>query len=299
MVLNSQSFRERQLLTEFALFRTTPLPGIYLSLHPSTPTIWYGVIFLRSSKDIYGNIPIRFSITFGNKYPDVPPFVVLHSSSGSTNSEGGAENRNGSTNSSGGEILLHPLVSRGGSSSGRGLSAGYAGVHTGAVNLRDCYGGWFEPKNIQIPVAAPSTPIKGNTSGVTAGSASTKPATAGTTGFPAGASPVEVIYYLRSIFTDKYLLNLQNRLDSRDSESEGKVDEASLILDDEAWKLWRDNREELRRRVEKLREDWYEGGKVFGEWEGGGDVPIRFLDLQREALDTIKENVGRRVVGGR
>ncbi|KAF3917628.1 hypothetical protein AA313_de0206449 [Arthrobotrys entomopaga] len=351
MVLTSQSFKERQLLTEFAQFRTTPLPGIYLSLHPQTPTIWYGVIFIRSNsssssgssttgyttslkrgkgEEVYSNIPIRFSITFGNRYPDVPPFVLIHGSgttssstitSSTQNSSGGGGSGGqgygygdggndgigtstitttsgggggGSGSGNEGVIIPHPLISRG-SNSGRGLSAGYAGVHTGAVNLRDCYSGWFEPKN--LPSSGINTVSKGHSVGGGGGipaKVTTAGRVPGVASFPVGTSPVEVIFWLRGIFTEKYLRGLEERLDAGEV---GGEYEGGMIVDEEAWGLWRRDREELRRRVgEMKRRGWDEGG-VFGEWDGGGDVPIRFLDLQREALDTIKENLGRRLVG--
>ncbi|KAK6527545.1 hypothetical protein TWF694_004528 [Orbilia ellipsospora] len=320
MVLTSQSFKERQLLTEFAQFRTTPLPGIYLSLHPTTPTTWYGVIFLRShntdtssttstsnsglpkkkrkEEEIYSNIPIRFSISFGNRYPDVPPFVLIHgglppstkgsnTGSGEGGSDGGGNDRGGSGSGTG-EIIPHPLISRSASGSGRGLSAGYAGVHTGAVNLRDCYSGWFEPKGLP-PITRTSSATAGS---IVAAKVTNGGRIPGSAAFPPGTSPVEVIFYLRSIFTEKYLRGLEERLD------DGEIGEDGVIVDEEAWGLWRGDRAELRRRVEGLRRRGWDEGVVFGEWDGGGDVPIRFLDLQREALDTIKENLGRRLVGG-
>ncbi|KAK6331347.1 hypothetical protein TWF730_004428 [Orbilia blumenaviensis] len=332
-MINSQSFRERQLLTEFATLRTAPIPGVYLSTHPSTPTTWYGVIFLRSPSNLYSNLPIRFTITFPTKYPEVPPFVVLHATSSGTDDIDRNWNGNGG-------VVIHPLVSRGGISNGRGFGVGYAAAHTGAVNLRDCHAPWFEPRgNVTITSTAKfgsigrsgkvvTTTVSSPISASFGRDAMGKGGSGGKAGekhnsayYPPGTSPIEVISWVRSIFTDKYLDGLQRRFEIATGEmvvpntpispiemriptppppgSENLPGESAVIVDDEAWSLWKNNKEELRRRVEEVRKAGYNGGGVYQEWEGGagmgGDVPIRFLDLERAALDTIKENLGRRL----
>lgn len=229
--------------------------------------------------------------------------------------------------------MIHPLVSRGGIVNNRGFGGvgGYAAAHTGAVNLRDCYSGWFEPRGtvtmsqrkgfgsigrkggVKLVSTTITSPISSNFS--TSGGGGNGEKEKRTTHFPKGTSPIEVISWVRSIFTDKYLNNLQKRFESEVGEgsvpntpispevrmpSGGLGGEAAVIVDDEAWDLWKNDREELRRRVEEVRKAGLEGGGVYGEWEaagGGGDVPIRFLDLDRAALDTIKENLGRRFEG--
>ncbi|KAK6342373.1 hypothetical protein TWF718_007773 [Orbilia javanica] len=338
-MINSQSFRERQLLTEFATLRSAPIPGVYLSPHPSTPTTWYGVIFIRSSKNLYSNLPIRFTITFPNKYPDVPPFVVLHATSS------GSDDIDRNWNGNGG-VVIHPLVSRGGIVNNRGFGGvgGYAAAHTGAVNLRDCYSGWFEPRGmvttsqkkgfgsigrkggVKLVSTVVTSPISASfaaaaAAGGSGGSGKEKEKEKRSAYFPKGTSPVEVIFWVRSIFTDKYLDGLQKRFHEEQNgvpvpntpispvevrgpagftlgTGNGTAGEAAVIVDDEAWSLWKNDREELRRRVEEVRRAGYGDGGVYQEWEGGagmgGDVPIRFLDLERAALDTIKENLGRR-----
>ncbi|KAK6515905.1 hypothetical protein TWF281_004497 [Arthrobotrys megalospora] len=326
-MINSQSFRERQLLTEFATLRTAPIPGVYLSTHPATPTTWYGVIFLRSSKNLYSNLPIRFTITFPTKYPDVPPFVVLHATSSGTDDIDRNWNGNGG-------VVIHPLVSRGGISNGRGFGAGYAAAHTGAVNLRDCHAPWFEPRGSvtvtntakfgsigrsgKVVTTTVTSPISASGAAGVGGKGGSggKSGEKGTAGYyPPGTSPIEVVFWVRSIFTDKYLDGLQRRFEVKPEGGEDSVpptplspvelrtpvnvlSEASVVVDDEAWSLWKNDKDELRRRVEEVRKAGYSGGGVYQEWEGGagmgGDVPIRFLDLERAALDTIKENLGRR-----
>ncbi|KAF3904432.1 hypothetical protein ABW21_db0208206 [Orbilia brochopaga] len=262
-MMSSLSFREQQLLIEFTTFRATPLPGTYLSLHPSTPTIWYGAIFLRRpAAGIYTGIPIRFSITFPKSYPSSPPLVVML----------GEKDKDGRVVG----VVRHPLVvrARGGGSGGGRMAAGFSGGYVGAVNLKAGFPGWFEPRNVN----GRPTPTNTNTTNANANTA--------TGVFPPGTSPVEIVYWLRSIFTDGYLAKLQTRVD-------GDMDDG-IIVDDEAWELWREDKEGLRRLVKGSDEDAEEEDeKIFGEWEG--DAPIRFLDLRREALDTIKENLSRRV----
>ncbi|KAK6503838.1 hypothetical protein TWF481_008844 [Arthrobotrys musiformis] len=313
-MISSQSFRERQLLTEFTTLRTSPIPGVYLSPHPTTPTTWYGVIFIRSPKNLYSNLPIRFTITFPTKYPDVPPFVVLHATSGSDDID---RNWNGN-----GGVVIHPLVSRGGIINNRfGGVGGYAAAHTGAVNLRDCHAGWFEPRGVTVTTNSKRFGSLGRKGGkMMVNTTVTSPISPGGSekverkvGYPAGTSPIEVIFWLRGIFTDKYLNNLQKRFEEEEIKSPVELKtpggfggvttgEAGVIVDDEAWRLWKSDKEELRRRVEEVRRAGYVDGGVYQEWEGGsgvvgggGDVPIRFLDLERAALDTIKENLGRRL----
>ncbi|KAK6355560.1 hypothetical protein TWF696_004660 [Orbilia brochopaga] len=256
-MMASPSFREQQLLIEFTTFRATPLPGIYLSLHPTTPTIWYGALFLRRPAGaIYTGVPIRFSITFPKSYPAVPPFVVIL----------GEKDKDGRIVGA----VRHPLVVRGrGGGGGGGGSGRMAAGYVGAVNLRPGFPGWFEPKSA-------------NTStGVSTAASTAK-------GFPPGMSPVEVVYWLRSIFTEGYLTRLQARVEG------GTGDDGGVIVDEEAWELWKSDREGLRRLVRGGASTGdEEEEQVFGEWEG--DAPIRFLDLRREALDTIKENLSRRV----
>ncbi|EGX45770.1 hypothetical protein AOL_s00140g86 [Orbilia oligospora ATCC 24927] len=339
-MLTSQSFRERQLLTEFATLRTAPIPGVYLTPHPTTPTTWYGVIFLHSSKNLYSNLPIRFTITFPTKYPEVPPFVVLHATSS------GSDDLDRNWNGNGG-VVIHPLVSRGGIINNRGFGGvgGYAAAHTGAVNLRDCFGGWFEPRGtvtvsgkkgfgsigrkggVKLVSTVVTSPISPNFSfgggsgsgGGGSGSAGNGEKERRSVYFPKGTSPIEVIFWVRSIFTDKYLEGLERRFEEEkkgvpntpispevrtpvgSGSGSGLGNEAAVIVDDEAWNLWKNDREELRRRVDEVRRTGLEEGGVYQEWEGsvgaGGDVPIRFLDLERAALDTIKENLGRRFEG--
>lgn len=79
-----------------------------------------------------------------------------------------------------------------------------------------------------------------------------------------GVSPVEVVYYVRSVFTDKYLEALEKKIDDEPALKE------RLIVDEEAWRLWTADREALKRRVGASRED---SDAVFGDW-GGGDVPV-------------------------
>ncbi|KAJ6256412.1 hypothetical protein Dda_8913 [Drechslerella dactyloides] len=265
-MMASPSFREQQLLIEFATFRATPLPGVYLSLHPSTPTVWFGALFLRRpASAVYAGVPVRFSITFPKSYPSSPPFVVIlgekERDSNSNNGGGGG----------GGRIVgavRHPLVVRGKATGGGGGGGGGSRGYVGAVNLKAGFPAWFEPKTATSHTHTNTRDV--GRAGV----------------FPPGTSPVEVVYWLRSIFTERYLSRLQARLD-------GDGAETGIIVDDEAWELWKSDRDELRRLVRGDNEDGEDDEQIFGEWEG--DAPIRFLDLRREALDTIKENLRRRV----
>ncbi|PWY90075.1 ubiquitin-conjugating enzyme [Aspergillus heteromorphus CBS 117.55] len=48
-------------------------PGTYVSLSPGDPTLWLGVIFVRSGP--YASAVLRFQIRFPASYPDMPPLV--------------------------------------------------------------------------------------------------------------------------------------------------------------------------------------------------------------------------------
>ncbi|RAL16748.1 putative ubiquitin-conjugating enzyme [Aspergillus homomorphus CBS 101889] len=67
------SLRKQQLLLEFASLQHAAPPGTYVSLSPGDPTLWSGVIFVRSGP--YASAVLRFQIRFPDSYPDMPPMV--------------------------------------------------------------------------------------------------------------------------------------------------------------------------------------------------------------------------------
>ncbi|KAJ6121030.1 hypothetical protein N7523_005310 [Penicillium sp. IBT 18751x] len=69
------SIRRQQLHLEFASLRNAAPPGVYVSLAPGDPTLWNGVIFVRSGP--YASAIVRFQIRFPDVYPDLPPLVTF------------------------------------------------------------------------------------------------------------------------------------------------------------------------------------------------------------------------------
>ncbi|PYI04170.1 ubiquitin-conjugating enzyme [Aspergillus sclerotiicarbonarius CBS 121057] len=70
---NIPALRKQQLLLEFASLQHAAPPGTYMSLSPGDPTLWLGVIFVRSGP--YASAVLRFQIRFPTSYPDMPPLV--------------------------------------------------------------------------------------------------------------------------------------------------------------------------------------------------------------------------------
>ncbi|KAJ5925944.1 hypothetical protein N7454_007454 [Penicillium verhagenii] len=69
------SVRKQQLHLEFSSLRHAAPPGVYVSLAPGDPTLWSGVIFVRSGP--YASAILRFQIRFPDIYPDLPPLVTF------------------------------------------------------------------------------------------------------------------------------------------------------------------------------------------------------------------------------
>ncbi|KAJ5312650.1 hypothetical protein PENANT_c007G08006 [Penicillium antarcticum] len=69
------SLRKQQLHLEFASLKQATPPGVYVTLAPGDPTLWNGVIFVRSGP--YASAILRFQLRFPDTYPDLPPLVTF------------------------------------------------------------------------------------------------------------------------------------------------------------------------------------------------------------------------------
>ncbi|KAJ6019264.1 hypothetical protein N7522_001331 [Penicillium canescens] len=69
------SLRKQQLHLEFASLKHATPPGVYVTLAPGDPTLWNGVIFVRSGP--YASAILRFQLRFPDTYPDLPPLVTF------------------------------------------------------------------------------------------------------------------------------------------------------------------------------------------------------------------------------
>ncbi|KAE8377805.1 hypothetical protein BDV26DRAFT_203069 [Aspergillus bertholletiae] len=72
---NIPALRKHQLLLEFASLNHAAPPGLYVSPVPNDPTLWTGVLFVRSGP--YASAILRFQIRFPPSYPDLPPLVTF------------------------------------------------------------------------------------------------------------------------------------------------------------------------------------------------------------------------------
>ncbi|KAA8651529.1 hypothetical protein EYZ11_005890 [Aspergillus tanneri] len=72
---NIPALRKHQLFLEFASLQHAAPPGTYVSMTPNDPTLWIGVIFVRSGP--YATAILRFQIHFPSSYPDLPPLVTF------------------------------------------------------------------------------------------------------------------------------------------------------------------------------------------------------------------------------
>ncbi|PLB48915.1 hypothetical protein P170DRAFT_475247 [Aspergillus steynii IBT 23096] len=69
------ALRKHQLYLEFSSLKHAAPPGTYVSIAPNDPTLWIGVIFVRSGP--YASAVLRFQIRFPSSYPDLPPLVTF------------------------------------------------------------------------------------------------------------------------------------------------------------------------------------------------------------------------------
>ncbi|KAF2840163.1 UBC-like protein [Patellaria atrata CBS 101060] len=69
------SFRRQNLLLEFASLKAACPEGIYVIITPGDPSLWAGVLFIKSGP--YKPAVLRFQISFPPTYPDLPPLVTF------------------------------------------------------------------------------------------------------------------------------------------------------------------------------------------------------------------------------
>ncbi|KAI9674235.1 MAG: hypothetical protein M1817_002053 [Caeruleum heppii] len=69
------SVRRQHLLVEFARLRHVRPRGVYLGLTPGDPTLWTGVLFVRQGP--YAQAILRFRLTFPPTFPDQVPIITF------------------------------------------------------------------------------------------------------------------------------------------------------------------------------------------------------------------------------
>ncbi|KAI9708877.1 MAG: hypothetical protein M1828_002581 [Chrysothrix sp. TS-e1954] len=70
-----RSYRQQNLLVEFASLKHVQPQGLYLSLTPGDSTLWSGILFVR--KGPYAPAVFRFRISFPSSYPLNPPLITF------------------------------------------------------------------------------------------------------------------------------------------------------------------------------------------------------------------------------
>ncbi|EFW20790.1 hypothetical protein D8B26_002895 [Coccidioides posadasii str. Silveira] len=73
---NIPSLRAQQLHLEFASLQAAPPKGVYVTISPTDPTLWSGVLFVQNGP--YASAILRFQIRFPPTYPDLPPLVTFN-----------------------------------------------------------------------------------------------------------------------------------------------------------------------------------------------------------------------------
>ncbi|KAL7627537.1 hypothetical protein AAE478_001730 [Parahypoxylon ruwenzoriense] len=69
------ALRRQHLLVEFAGLKQACPEGVFVSLTPGDPSLWSGVLFVRDGP--YAPAVLRFQISFPDSYPKLPPLVTF------------------------------------------------------------------------------------------------------------------------------------------------------------------------------------------------------------------------------
>ncbi|KAJ5819179.1 hypothetical protein N7474_004770 [Penicillium riverlandense] len=302
------SLRRQQLHLEFASLKHAPPPGVYVSLSTGDPTLWNGVIFVRSGP--YASAILRFQIRFPDSYPDLPPLVTFATD------------------------VFHPLIvplttytfSTNSTSDNPVSATDEERLPPGGFSLRHGFPHWFgRARRSGLTSQASSRNVSGNNaSDPTSATKDSNPkedkgdkneqrvATVPSIDQftqPKKAVPVlEILEYMRSTFDD------EDVLDSLPVEAAGNPG---------AWHAWKAHRgggtgpEDLKRgdpqarqpgdwhwdgiwarRVQREIETSYSDPMLFGNAGRGSDEAIRFSRLDEETLESVKEKVAAMVEGG-
>lgn len=69
------SLGRQDLLLEFATLKHAAPDGVYATVTPGDPSLWAGVLFIRSGP--YAPAVLRFQISFPDNYPHSPPLITF------------------------------------------------------------------------------------------------------------------------------------------------------------------------------------------------------------------------------
>ncbi|KAI5868522.1 UBC-like protein [Durotheca rogersii] len=69
------ALRRQHLLVEFAGLKQACPEGVFVSLTPGDPSLWSGILFVRDGP--YAPAVLRFQISFPDSYPQLPPLITF------------------------------------------------------------------------------------------------------------------------------------------------------------------------------------------------------------------------------
>ncbi|CAL5866922.1 uncharacterized protein PFLUO_LOCUS1134 [Penicillium psychrofluorescens] len=301
------SLRRQQLHLEFASLKHAPPPGVYVSLATGDPTLWNGVIFVRSGP--YASAILRFQIRFPDTYPDLPPLVTFATD------------------------VFHPLIvplttytfSTNSTSDNPVSATDEERLPPGGFSLRHGFPHWFgRARRSGFTSQASSRNVSGNNAAdPTSATKDSNPeeeredkheqrvaAVPSLDQFaqPKKIVPVsEILEYMRSTFDDEDVLDSlpadaagnpgawhawkAHRGDSTGPEGLKRGDPQARQPGDWHWDgIWA-------RRVQREIENSYSDPMLFGNAGRGGDEAIRFSRLDEETLQSVKEEAAAMVEG--
>lgn len=313
------ALRRQHLLVEFAGLKQACPEGVFVSLTPGDPSLWSGVLFVRDGP--YAPAVLRFQISFPDSYPRLPPLVTFstdmfhplitplttYTYSTDVQDNGTVSATDAERLPPGGFSLRHGFPdwfrrsSRGQNASGARQSSGQQdGLQT--------------PHRPPPPsMSSAGTPgSKGSAVGASPGFAETK---------RKEASTYEVLRYIRSTFSNEDVLDSipleaagnpgawhawrQHRIDNGKvfSDTSGSTDAAGVDTDTQKppeparkpgeWN-WEGVWEE---RVKKFVNASLSEPVLFGG-VGAADDVIRFLNMEDNDVDAVKDNLLRTLSDG-
>ncbi|KAF8431122.1 hypothetical protein BGX38DRAFT_1229687 [Terfezia claveryi] len=293
--LNSDyAFRRQNLLIEFASLKYASPQGIYMSLSPQEPRLWWGVMFVR--KGPFASAILKFTVLFPTGYPAHPPIITFLSD------------------------IYHPLIvpptpppppsslsthSSPGKSQPQPPAAhinynqNISNLPAGSFTLKHGFPNWYStpspktttsPGSKELPPNPPLAPLE--------------PALNSAPSIPSPSPEKEknilqVLYYLKSVFSSVSVLD---------------DIPPHLAANLGAWRAWRAFREASKAggAKEESHSVWLErvngcvtgsqtegvlyGGMGVGRGGGGlgNEEMMRFLDIDDDAYESIKEMIAGR-----
>lgn len=322
-LLNLSAVRKQHLLVEFSSLKYACPDGVFVSLTPGDPTLWSGVIFVRSGP--YAKAILRFQISFPPSYPNLPPLVTFSTD------------------------MFHPLITPLTTymyttdihDTGTVSATDDERLPPGGFSLRHGFPGWFgrgsrgtgssirgSGQSLQTPSRASGSSMSGTTSD-TGSSESQIPGHPSSLSKPSSISTYDVLRYIRSTFDDGTVLDdvpleaagnpgawhawKKHRVKSArntptPSPRDGKAPETIGEMNTTSQSRKSSVAESRKSSVAKEPGEWNWDGVweirvkkgienslldpiLYGNAVASGDDLIRFLNIDEDHLGSVKENM--------